>query len=87
MTVETEYTTAAAMKRAQKYLTEHGVADVNYILGSGPIAETVLETAAVNDCNLLLMGGFSFPSLRNLTLGSSAERILLEFPQPMYICR
>ncbi|MCA9896978.1 MAG: universal stress protein [Ardenticatenaceae bacterium] len=87
VTVETEYTTAAAMKRAQKYLTEHGVADVNYILGNGPIAETVLETAAVNDCNLLLMGGFSFPSLRNLTLGSSAERILLEFPQPMYICR
>ncbi|MFZ1401199.1 MAG: universal stress protein [Candidatus Promineifilaceae bacterium] len=87
VTVETEYTTAAAMKRAQKYLSEYVVAEVNYVLGSGPIAETVLETAAVNDCNLLLMGGFSFPSLRNLTLGSSAERILLEFPQPMYICR
>lgn len=87
VTVETEYTTAAALQRAQKYLTEHGVADVSYILGSGPIAETVLETAAIHDSNLLLMGGFSFRPLRNLTLGSSAERILLEFPQPMFICR
>lgn len=87
VTVETEYTTAAAMQRAQKYLTEHGVANVNYILGRGPIAETVLATAAAHDCNLLLLGGFSFRSLRSLTLGSSAERILLEFPQPMFICR
>lgn len=87
VTVETAYTTAAAMQRAQKYLTEHGLTDVNYILGNGPIAETVLETAAVNDCNQLLMGGFSFRSLRQLTLGSSAERILLEFPHPMFICR
>lgn len=75
------------MKRAQKYLSQHGVVDANYVLGSGVIAETVLATAAAHDCNLLLMGGFSFRSLRNLALGSSAERILLEFPQPMYICR
>ena len=87
VTVETEHTTAAAMQRAQKYLTQHGVTDVNYILGSGVIAETVLATAAAHECNLLLLGGFSFRSLRSLTLGSSAERILLEFPQPMYICR
>jgi nucleotide-binding universal stress UspA family protein len=87
VTVKTEYTTEAAMQRAQKYLTEHGLADVNYVLGNGPIAEIVLETAEVNDCNLLLMGGFSFRSLRQLTLGSSAERILLEFPHPMFICR
>jgi len=87
VTVETEYTTEEAMQRAKKYLTEHGLTDVNYILGNGPIADMVLETAEANDCNLLLMGGFSFRSLRHLTLGSSAERILLEFPHPMVICR
>ena len=87
LTVETEHTTAAAMQRAQKYLTEHGVTDVNYVLGSGLVSKIVLETAEMNDCNVLLMGGFSFRSLRHLTLGSSAERILLEYPHPMFICR
>jgi nucleotide-binding universal stress UspA family protein len=87
VTVETAYTSAAAMERARKYLTEHGVTGVNYVLRKGPIADMVLETAQANDCNLLFMGGFSFRSLRHLTLGSSAERVLLEFPHPMWICR
>lgn len=87
VTVETAYTSAAAMERAQRYLTEHGLTDVNYVLRKGPIADMVLETAQENDSNLLFMGGFSFRSLRQLTLGSSAERILLEFPHPMWICR
>ena len=87
VTVETEYTTPAALERAREYLTEHGLNDVTYILKKGPIAENVMATAAAHDCNLLFMGGFSFPSLRQLTLGSSAERILLEFPHSMWICR
>jgi nucleotide-binding universal stress UspA family protein len=87
VTVETPYTTEAAMQRAKRYLTEHGLMDVNYVLRKGPIAEMVLETAEANNCNLLLMGGFSFRSLRHLDLGSSAERISLEFPHPMLICR
>ena len=87
VTVETPYTTEATLKRAKKYLIQHGVRDVKYVLKKGPIAESVLETAAENASNLLLMGGFSFRSLRNLTLGSSAESILREFPHPMFICR
>jgi nucleotide-binding universal stress UspA family protein len=87
VTVETAYTNAAAMERAQQYLTEHGLTDVNYLLRKGPIADMVLDAAESYDCNLLFMGGFSFRSLRHLTLGSSAERILLEFPHPMWICR
>jgi nucleotide-binding universal stress UspA family protein len=87
VTVETAYTNVAAMERAQRYLSEHGLTDVNYILRKGPIADMVLETADSYDCNMLFMGGFSFRSLRHLTLGSSAERILLEFPHPMWICR
>jgi nucleotide-binding universal stress UspA family protein len=87
VTVETQYTSEAAMRRAQRYLTDHGLPDVNYVLRKGPIAELVLETAESVGSNLLLMGGFSFRSIRNLTLGSSAERILREFPHPMWICR
>jgi len=87
VTVKTAYTTEVAIRRAKKYLTDHGLMEVNYVLKQGPIAELVLETAAETSSNLLLMGGFSFRSLRNLTLGSSAEGILREFPHPMWICR
>jgi nucleotide-binding universal stress UspA family protein len=87
VTVETAYTKASALERAQRYIGDHGLSDVNYVLKKGPIAESVMETAESFDCNLLFMGGFSFPSLRQLTLGSSAERILREFPYPMWICR
>ncbi len=87
VTVETPYTTSAAMKGAQRYLGKHGVTDVKFVLRTGPISEAVLETAEENDCNLLLMGGFGFRSLRQLSLGSSAEDLLREFPHPMWVCR
>lgn len=87
VTVQTPYTTEAAVRRAQRYLSDHGLHDVHYVLKNGPIAELVLEAAVETDSNLLLMGGFSFRSLRNLTLGSSAEYILRAFPHPMCICR
>ena len=87
VTVETDYTTPAALQRAKQYLTKHGVTNANYILRKGPIADMVLDTAKANNCNVLLMGGFSFRSLRQLSLGSSAQQILREFPDPMWICR
>jgi nucleotide-binding universal stress UspA family protein len=87
VTVETEHTNRTALERAQRYLEQHEVTDVNYVLRQGPIAEMVLETAATYQSNQLFMGGFSFRSLRQLTLGSSAERVLREFPHPVWICR
>lgn len=87
VTVETNYTSAKDMERARSYLQQHGIKDVNYVLKKGDIADLILETAAEQGCNYLVMGGFSFRSLRNLTLGSSAVRVLLEYPHPMLICR
>jgi nucleotide-binding universal stress UspA family protein len=87
VTVETAYTKPSALKRARKYLSEHGVKNATYVLKKGPIADNVLETAVEHDCNLLFMGGFSFRSLRHLSLGSSAEQVLREFPYPMWISR
>ncbi len=87
VTVETNYTSAAALEKARHYLEQYGVTDVNYVLRKGEIAEMVMETAVSHRSNLLFMGGFSYRSLRQLTLGSSVERILREFPHPMWICR
>ncbi len=87
VTVQTAYTSAAALERARDYLRQHGLQDVRYVLEEGDIAQRVLDTAEKYDCNFLVMGGFSFRSLRSLSLGSSAERVLLEYPDPMLICR
>lgn len=87
VTVETAYTSPVALEQARSYLHSHGVTNARYVLKQGPIADMVLEAAAENECNVLFMGGFSFRSLRQLNLGSSAERIILEFPHPMWICR
>jgi nucleotide-binding universal stress UspA family protein len=87
VTVQTAYTTEAALVRARRYLSGHGLRNVRYVLKKGEIAESVLETAAETGSNLLLMGGFSFSSARKLTLGSSAGHILRDYPDPMFICR
>jgi len=87
VTVETELTNATALEKAQRYLIQHGLKDVNYVLEKGPIAETVLETAKAYHSYLLFMGGFSFHPVRHLTLGSTAEHILREFRHPMWVCQ
>jgi nucleotide-binding universal stress UspA family protein len=87
VTVETAHTSEVALQRARQYLAKHKVMDVKYVLKEGPIAELVLETAAQTDSNLLLMGGFGFRAMRSLTLGSSAEQMLRDYPHPMFVCR
>ncbi|MCA9973032.1 MAG: universal stress protein [Anaerolineales bacterium] len=87
VTVETDYTTAPILERAREYVARHGLFQVNYVLGHGPIAEVVLETAVARACNVLFIGGFSFRPIRHLTLGSTAERILREFRDPVWICQ
>ncbi|MBW1829620.1 MAG: universal stress protein, partial [Deltaproteobacteria bacterium] len=38
VTVETAYTSAASLEKARRYLSQHGLTDVNYVLKKGPIA-------------------------------------------------
>ncbi len=87
VTVETTHTNISALESAQRYLENHGITNVNYILQKGPIAKTILDVAKNSDINLLFMGGFSFRPVRHLTLGSTAEQILREFRHPMWVCR
>ncbi len=87
VTVQTQHTGAAVLDQARDYLVDHGVTNANYILRKGDIADNVLDVAKETDRNVLFLGGFSFRSVWNLTLGSSAEKVLREFPHPVWICR
>ena len=87
LTVETEYTSAAALERARTYLSEHGVLDVTYVLHKMPIAEAVLETAVEYDIDFLIMGGFGFRPMMHFVLGSTVDEVLRRFNHPILICR
>jgi nucleotide-binding universal stress UspA family protein len=86
VTVETDYTSSAALDKARDYLTRYGVT-AEYILRQKPIAEAVLETAESQQSNLLIMGGFGFRPVLHLMLGSTVDHILSHFKQPILICR
>jgi nucleotide-binding universal stress UspA family protein/uncharacterized ParB-like nuclease family protein len=87
VTVETDYTSAAALERARSYLTHRGVKDAQFVLRQKPIAAAVLQTAVEHNSNCLVMGGFGFRPVMHLVLGSTVDQILREFKHPILICR
>lgn len=87
VTVETEYTSEAALERAKAYLEAQGVMTANYVLRQKPIAEAVLDTAVAHNINYLIMGGFGFRPMMHFMLGSTVDEILRRFKHPILICR
>lgn len=86
VTAGTEATTAAAVARARSYLEEQGVL-ADFVVRPGPAPQVIMETAAEQGSNLLIMGGFSFRPVLELVLGGTVDEMLREFKQPMLICR
>ncbi len=72
--------------RAKTYLELAGVT-ANYRLHVGLPAQTVLETAQDQEADFIIMGGFGFGSMKSVVLGSTLNRVLLEYRQPILICR
>ncbi|MCA9936353.1 MAG: universal stress protein [Ardenticatenaceae bacterium] len=86
VTVETAHTTSAASDRAREYLTEYGIS-ADYVVRQEDIAGVILETAVTCKANLMIMGGFGFRPVLQVVLGSTVDKILRQFPQPILICR
>jgi nucleotide-binding universal stress UspA family protein len=72
--------------RAKTYLSLAGV-EAAYLLPVGPPAQTLLETAESQNVDFMIMGGFGMSSMKSLVLGSTLNRVLLEYKQPILICR
>ncbi|MAU01129.1 MAG: universal stress protein UspA [Anaerolineaceae bacterium] len=72
--------------RAKTYLGLAGV-EAHYLLPVGPAADTLLETAESQNVDFMIMGGFGLSSMRSLVLGSTLNRVLLAYKQPILICR
>ena len=79
-------TAVRAQSRAKTYLE---LADVtaNYLAPTGPTAQTLLGVAESEGVDFMVMGGFGHSSMKSLVLGSTLNRVLLEYKQPILICR
>lgn len=79
-------TAVRIQSRAKTYLGLAGVT-ANYLLPVGPTAQTLLETAENEETDFMILGGFGLSTVKSFVLGSTLNRILREYKQPMLICR
>jgi nucleotide-binding universal stress UspA family protein len=78
-----------ALAEAQTYLEDQGVTAVYHQRprpDSGT-SQAILEVAAEENSNLLLLGGYHSGPMVQVVLGSTLDRLLRGFSQPMLICR
>lgn len=79
-------TAPEALEQAKTYLTARSVS-ATYVAESGPVAEVILQTAAAQQSDLLIMGGYGSSPMLEVVLGSSVDQILRQARQPLLICR
>ncbi|MEW5957959.1 MAG: universal stress protein [Chloroflexota bacterium] len=86
MTVLENGPAPGGLAEARQYLEAHGVSAA-FEEGRGKIAETILQTAARHQTDLIIMGGYGSNPAIELVLGSSVDQVLRESAQPVLICR
>jgi nucleotide-binding universal stress UspA family protein len=71
---------------AQAYLAEQGVI-ATFKTTTGQVAEAILNTAAEESSDLIIMGGYGVKPLREVVLGSKVDPVIRESRWPILICR
>lgn len=74
------------INRARNYLRSRQI-PATFIQEKGEIANVILKTTVENQCNLLVMGGYSKPPVIEMVLGSPLDQVLRESSIPVLICR
>jgi nucleotide-binding universal stress UspA family protein len=72
--------------KANLYLEDHGI-QAEMINKTGPVAETILETAHEKEIGMLLMGGYGSNPVIDVVLGNVVDRVLRQSQTPLLICR
>jgi len=83
---ETGRTNSDTLSGARQYLEEHKVA-ATFIEESGPVADVILQAAAQQGSDVIIMGGYGFSPVLEVVLGSTVDQILRRSHQPTLICR
>lgn len=75
------------LAQARAYLQQVG-AEADFVASNGEVEKSILETAVSVGADHLIVGSFSYGSLRSLMLGSTVNRLLLQdYRNPILICR
>jgi nucleotide-binding universal stress UspA family protein len=74
-----------ALAKARDYLEGHGIG-ADYVSEAGPVAKTILDTAADSASALIMMGGYGFSPPVQLVLGSAVDEVLRTSQIPVLIC-
>lgn len=75
-----------SLEQARKYLTDRDI-QAEYLLKEKPVAEALLKVAKEQDCDLLLMGGYSANPILQVVIGSTVDQVLRESARPVLICK
>jgi nucleotide-binding universal stress UspA family protein len=75
-----------ALDSARRYLEARQV-QATYLAAYGNVAESILETAAEQGHDLLLMGGYGHGPFLDAVLGNTVDKILRVASLPVLICR
>lgn len=78
--------TNRALGRVRDYLGD-AHEQATYYAVDGPVEKAILDTAVEAAVEFIIIGSFGYGPLRALLLGSTANRVLLDSPYPMLICR
>ncbi len=74
------------LETARRYLEEHGV-EAEFELVDGPVPDAILSSAARNERDFIIMGGYGGGALKDVVLGTAVDAILNQVKIPMVICR
>lgn len=74
-------------EEAKRYLALHGVEVCIHSIqvGMQGIAETLLETASVRGCDLLVIGGYGHSHLRETIFGGVTQHVISHATLPVFL--
>ncbi|MER2600405.1 MAG: universal stress protein [Caldilineales bacterium] len=84
--LEETRTTADTLPQAEDYLSRFPL-QVAFWQRAGAVAEVILQVAAEDDADLLIMGGYGYTPMWEAMLGSTVDRLLRQCRRPMLICQ
>jgi len=77
---------ASTLDVARDYFAAHGI-EAPTVEAQGDVADAILQAAADERADLLIMGGYGYSPMWEAMLGSAVDRLLRESRQPMLICK
>jgi nucleotide-binding universal stress UspA family protein len=86
ITVGKNGTAQAMLDKARAYLEEKEVT-AEFILKTDDTAISILLAAEKNNCDFIIMGGYSSNTVLDLIVGSTVDKVLRNATCPVLICR